>query len=136
MPFDGTIEGFALTDIVQIISVGRLTGIATATCDDKTVKLVFKSGRLIHANEQTQRRLGKRLVDGGYLSQECLDTALEEQKSKRHHTPLATLLVEMNLVDQVLLEAETERHIKDVFDDRMYDEEDPEVEQELLHFLP
>jgi hypothetical protein len=116
MPLHGTLEGFALTDILQIISVGKITGVANLTDDEKTVRLVFRSGRVIHANSPTEHRLGTRLVAGGYLTADDLDRALEEQQTRHPHTPLASLLVELNLVRQEILEHETEAHIKEVFD--------------------
>jgi len=116
MPFDGTLEGFALTDIVQIICVGKLTGIASVSSENQTMKLVFKEGRVVHANALPNQRLGARLVEGGYITQEQLNEALILQKECRRHVPLASLLVENGTVDKDLLEAETIRHIRDVFD--------------------
>jgi hypothetical protein len=48
------------------------------------------------------------------LTPEFLQKALAEQRTRRHHAPLASVLFELQLVERSALEAVTREHVRDV----------------------
>ncbi|MEM7232144.1 MAG: DUF4388 domain-containing protein [Planctomycetota bacterium] len=111
------LRGFQLDDILQIIGVGKKTGIATFIHHGAAAKLVFRSGRIVYASSDTQDRLGYSLVKRRIISEDDLAKALELQKDGSVPMPLASVLVKQGVVYPEILEKETAKHIRRVFAD-------------------
>lgn len=82
MALEGTLHDFSLSDILQLISLQRKTGLLTLKSPDDTVILGFDEGKLISAESSAQRldtRLGMLLVKTSCLTPELLSKALEIQ---------------------------------------------------------
>ena len=82
MALEGTLRDFALTDILQLISQQKKTGLLTLRGSGDTVILGFDDGALVSAESQARRldtRLGTLLVKTRSLSPDALVKALEIQ---------------------------------------------------------
>ncbi|KAA0252774.1 DUF4388 domain-containing protein [Acidobacteria bacterium ACD] len=82
MALEGTLRDFSLSDILQLISLQRKTGVLTLKSPDDTVALGFDEGKLVSAESAARRmdtRLGTVLVKTRRLSGEQLARALEIQ---------------------------------------------------------
>lgn len=82
MALEGTLHDFSLSDILQLISLQRKTGILALKGKDDTVTLGFDQGRLISADSAARRmdtRLGTLLVKTRCLTPAMLQRALEIQ---------------------------------------------------------
>ncbi len=82
MALEGTLHDFALSDILQLISLQKKTGLLTLRGPDDTVLLGFDGGALVSAESQAKRldtRLGTLLVKTRSLSPDALAKALEIQ---------------------------------------------------------
>ena len=82
MALEGTLRDFSLSDILQLISLQRKTGVLTLKSADDTVTLGFDEGKLVVAESAARRmdtRLGTVLVKTRRLSGEQLSRALEIQ---------------------------------------------------------
>ena len=58
MSFFAELEGMSLPDILRIIGLAKLSGVANVHSERATVKVVFKEGRVIYASRGYTRRLG------------------------------------------------------------------------------
>ena len=82
MALEGTLRDFSLSDILQLISLQRKTGILRVMGSEDTVTLGFDQGRLISAESAARRmdtRLGTLLVKTRCLTPDLLQRALEIQ---------------------------------------------------------
>ena len=82
MALEGTLSDFSLSDILQLISLQRKTGILRLRGPEDTVTLGFDQGRLISAESAARRmdtRLGTLLVKTRCLTPDLLQRALEIQ---------------------------------------------------------
>jgi hypothetical protein len=82
MALEGTLRDFSLSDILQLISLQRKTGLLTLKSPDDKVTLGFDEGKLVSAESSAKRmdtRLGTLLVKTNCLAPEMLAKALEIQ---------------------------------------------------------
>lgn len=82
MALEGTLKDFSVSDILQLISLQRKTGLLTLRNPDDTVTIGFEDGLLVSAESSAKRvdtRLGTLLVKTGRLTPELLNRALEIQ---------------------------------------------------------
>lgn len=49
MSLDGSLEDFGLSDVLQLIHIGKRTGILWVASNDKVAEIYFKDGEVIHA---------------------------------------------------------------------------------------
>ncbi len=115
MAMNFSLEGVALPDVLQMISMSRLTGVGTLARDQESIRLVFRQGRLVHAVASRGGRLGESLIAREIVTEKQVKDALAEQRSQHYHEHLATILERMTDVPVEVIECETVDHIKHVF---------------------
>ena len=115
MGFTASLEGFAITDILQILSVGRLSGVATIAQPNLRIRVVFREGNVLFAKSSNQSRLGEVLLSENIITEHDLENILREQRDRRNHEPLGSILVQSGLVLPEVLERETRDQIRRVF---------------------
>ena len=66
MPFVGTLEGFELPEIWQLLAFAKRSGRLTLTRRDSKALMVFRNGRIIYvATDSVRETLGHLLVRWG-----------------------------------------------------------------------
>ncbi len=86
MALEGTIRDFGLTDIFQLISIQRKTGVLAVEGDEDTVQIAFRDGMIVGADSERkfeENRLGMVLIRSGMVADEQVRRALEVQKETR-----------------------------------------------------
>ncbi|MBI3596325.1 MAG: DUF4388 domain-containing protein [Nitrospirae bacterium] len=111
MSLEGRLEDLGLSDIFQIISLSKRSGVLTLIRKEGTGRLVFTQGHVIYATSDTRSRLGYTLVKKGIVTNDDLEYALRVQKGRGSMKPIGTLLLEMGAIDQETLEREIREHI-------------------------
>jgi len=111
MSLEGRLEDLGLSDIFQIISLSKRSGVLTLIRKEGTGRLVFNQGQVIYATSDTRSRLGYTLVKKGIVTNDDLEYALRVQKGRGSMKPIGTLLVEMGALNQESLEREIREHI-------------------------
>jgi hypothetical protein len=111
MSLEGRLEDLGLSDIFQIISLSKRSGVLTLIRKEGTGRLVFNQGQVIYATSDTRNRLGYTLVKKGIVTNDDLEYALRVQKGRGSMKPIGTLLVEMGALNQESLEREIREHI-------------------------
>lgn len=111
MALRGTLKDFGLSDIFQLISHQRKTGILYLEDKGKSVAVTFDEGKVVGAEPgsdrtQEKERVGDILVKSGLLDQRQLEDALQEQG--RTMKKLGVILLEKRyLTQEVFQEALT-----------------------------
>jgi hypothetical protein len=111
MSLEGRLEDLGLSDIFQIISLSKRSGVLTLIRKEGTGRLVFTQGQVIYATSDTRSRLGYTLVKKGIVTNDDLEYSLRVQKGRGSMKPIGTLLLEMGAISQETLEKEIREHI-------------------------
>ncbi len=83
MALEGNLKDFGLADILQLIFFQRKTGVLTLRGHVDSVRLSFLEGNVVMAiskRREKSARVGRMLVQRGFISEEDLDRALESSK--------------------------------------------------------
>jgi hypothetical protein len=101
MPFYGDLDDFPLHAILQGITSTAKSGRLTLGTSTDEITLVFDRGRVAAVTASDGRlRLGRMLVDQGYLNEEQLEQALALQSVSPTPVRLGDLLVELRFVSR------------------------------------
>lgn len=117
MSLVGRLEDLALPDIFQIISLSKKTGTLVVRSRKGTGIVVFRSGQVIQAGNDTIRdSLGNILVSQGMIDSAALAAALGIQKSTPQK-PLGMILVESGAVSAKTIEQVVRQQIEEIISD-------------------
>lgn len=116
MALKGTLRDFGLSDIFQLISHQRKTGILRLEDKGKSVSVAFDEGKVVGAESasartQEKERVGDILVKSGLVDTARLDECLQEQK--RTAKKLGVVLTEKNYLTEELFRAALAFQIKE-----------------------
>src|SRR5512133_359617 len=100
MSFTGDLAHLPIVDVIQLVHSTRKSGTLNIKSHKGASQLVFSDGYFVSANHLNNSiRIGHILVEKGFLSQECLDKALLEQKlSGSNRKPLIATLIEQGSI--------------------------------------
>ncbi|MBX7223075.1 MAG: DUF4388 domain-containing protein [Blastocatellia bacterium] len=103
MSLAGTLEELPLPDILQIINLGRRTGILTLLTAEGRFTMSFRDGLVVGATAAQGLPLGQMLVERGLITPQQLSFALDTQLSG-DWKPLGSILVQQSIVSYDQLE--------------------------------
>ena len=109
------LKGVELFDVVHALTSQGASGVAIVVDGERCGSFVVRKGQLCYAFANTRPRLGEILIERGVLSEAELTQALKGQDKLEEREPMGTLLVEMGLVDEDVVAAETKRHLQETF---------------------
>ncbi len=102
MSLEGNLEGFSLSEILQLIGMGRKTGKLTVRGDGGAIYIWFRDGSAIFAHPMNRRgKFGNLLLEAGKVKTEHIKAALMKQKKKsngKKRPRIGTILVEMGFL--------------------------------------
>lgn len=114
MSLAGRLEDLAISDIFQILSVGRKTGTFTVSGSRGTAMIVFKNGMVVRGEtDDLEGTLGQNLLDSGLIKGTILNLALAVKK-KLPKKSVAEILFDFGSVTQEALEKATKKRIEKV----------------------
>jgi hypothetical protein len=114
MSLTGSLEDLSLTDIIQIISLSKRTGILEVESEDRRRGIIiFKNGQVVSALLQGKnpKSLGQALVEAGVLRPDQLEQALALQRRQKAHQPLGQILVQQGWLTREALELAVKQQI-------------------------
>ncbi len=114
MSYTAHLIGVQLPEVLRAIGTSSKTGDLLVLSSQRSARVSFVCGCVVHASADNVDRLGLRLVNSGYLSSAALHDVLTEQSRTTPVVALSTLLHQQGLVDVDVLERETRAHISDV----------------------
>lgn len=114
MSLAGKLEDLALSDIFQILSVGRKTGTLTIIGSKGSALIVFKNGMIVRAEtDDLEKSLADNMLAAGLIKDTVLHLA-EEVKKKLPSKSLAEILFDLGAVNKSILEQVTRKRIENV----------------------
>ncbi len=114
MSLAGRLEDLALSDIFQILSVGRKTGIFIVNGSKGTAAIVFKNGLIVRAEtNDLEDTLGDNLHKAGLVKDTILNMAVEVKK-KLPSKSIAEVLFDFGSVSAEVIERVARKRIEKV----------------------
>ncbi len=114
MSLVGRLEDLALSDIFQILSIGRKTGTLIMEGEKGKAFVVFKNGLIVRADtDMMDGNLAHDLSKNNLIKENVLNLALEVKKSLPDK-PIAEILFELGSVTRDVLEKVTKKRIERV----------------------
>lgn len=112
MSLVGRLEDLALADILQILSIGKKTGILTIRGDSESAFIVFRNGLIVRAEANLlDGNLGRDMVRYHLVKEKVLDLAMEVKK-KLPDKPIAEILLELGSVSREQVEKAAKKRIE------------------------
>ena len=109
MSLVGRLEDLALSDIFQILSIGKKTGTLILKGSRGRAFVVFKNGLVVRAEtDDTDGTIGNELVKVGTIKDTVLNLALEVKK-KLPTKSIAEILLDFGAVTSSILDKITRR---------------------------
>ncbi|HOE62879.1 MAG TPA: DUF4388 domain-containing protein [Candidatus Sumerlaeota bacterium] len=101
MELEGTLRAFSLPDILQFLSMGKMTGILSIWRDAYNISLTIKDGRIVNSSVlDRMRKLGEMLVYRGLIKRRDLQEVLRAQMGLDRGKLLGQILVERELISK------------------------------------
>jgi hypothetical protein len=114
MSLAGRLEDLSLSDIFQILSVGRKTGTFVVNGSKGTALIVFKNGMIVRAEtDDIEGNIGQTLLEAGLIKDTIMNLALEVKK-ELPAKPVAEILFDLGSVRLDLLERAVKKRIEGV----------------------
>lgn len=115
MSLVGSLEDLALSDILQIVSLSRKSGILSLTSGEKKGTVVFRAGQVVGAlSNLSKDNLGTELVKKGMVTSLQLKDLLTEYKAEGSPGGLNQSLIERFGLDPETVEEVAKDYIKNV----------------------
>ena len=100
--------------VMRALAQASNSGVLRIRGTNTEAELMFYRGDVMWARMTDGKRLGEALEERGAINSEQLAAALAVQKRKKKRQPLATILVELGLVDPDVISTELEVQVLDV----------------------
>ncbi|MDA8431900.1 MAG: DUF4388 domain-containing protein [Nitrospiraceae bacterium] len=114
MSLAGRLEDLAISDIFQILSVGRKTGTFIVNGSKGTAIIVFKNGMVVRAEtDDLEGTLGTNLMEAGLVKDTMLNMAVEVKK-KLPSKSVAEILFDFGAVSAEVLDKAAKKRIERV----------------------
>jgi CheY-like chemotaxis protein len=111
----GSLEDLALSDILQIVSLSRKSGILSLTSGEKKGTVIFRAGQVVCALSNLRKdNLGTELVKKGIITSLQLKDLLTEDKAGESPGGLNQSLIERLGLDPEVVEEVAKDYIKNV----------------------
>jgi hypothetical protein len=89
----------SLPDVLQFLSMGKMTGTLTVVHGSYSVSLMVRGGKLVNSTSLDRpRRLGMMLLNRGFIQRNALEDALQYQSRQKPPPLLGQLLIEREVI--------------------------------------
>jgi CheY-like chemotaxis protein len=141
MKLSGSLEKNKLSDILREVKGEKLTGILALKSQEGFGTIYFKDGIIINAYSPTFReRLGRRLIDKGYITEKDLRKVMIYQKTEGKNLRIGQILVQHELITEEILNDTLRELMEDalytmVFWDGIYRFETGDVKNQDINLM-
>jgi hypothetical protein len=109
----GTLSGTPLVVVLRRLQRDKLSGALSIIRGDQVRQFFFDKGELQAARSSREdHRIGSTLVRWGYISEEELEQALEQQR--RSHERIDRILIERGFVTRAIVDSEARRQMEQI----------------------
>lgn len=114
--FQGDLSVITIENLMQLVSHAALSGELQLTATANSAVFFVHKGTLVYSYlENNPMKIGKRLIQEGYISSEHLDECLALYQRKSPRPKIGKILVEKGYLQQKDLEEAIKEQIKDIF---------------------
>ncbi|MDD5448280.1 MAG: DUF4388 domain-containing protein [Actinomycetota bacterium] len=114
MPLKGNLKDFSLSDLFELVRLGKKTGTLNLRSKDATGRVYFRNGDVFFASSNIDRvPLGERLLQAGILTPDQLEEALDLQRTTRRSERLGEILVGLGFLERESLEIYVRQQIEE-----------------------
>lgn len=92
-----SIQGFTVTEMLQIISMSKKTGLLQIRYEDEELVYYFQNGKIV-GMESAKERLGSVMLRMGIINEKDLQEAIQVQKTTKRESQLHDILLDMGKV--------------------------------------
>jgi hypothetical protein len=118
MELEGSLKAFSLPEVLQFLSMGKMSGHLHLDREGNSVVLSIKAGRIVNSSSLARsRKLGEMLVHRGLLKRRDLEDILGLQRTLQNEKKLGELLIEQQLVR----EEDLQRAIRHQLEEEVWD---------------
>jgi len=110
--FTGDLQLFAVPDLLDFLNSSRRTGTLVITSEHGIGAVQLKEGFIVGAASPGSTNMGDLLMDGGVLTREQVQSAVERQKTDSPDQLLGAILLEMGLVQRPQLQGALEQQVR------------------------
>jgi hypothetical protein len=115
MDLSGNLSVIDPSLVFQIFHLSDLTGLLRFITEEKIACCYFKKGDLLYATMDTQtKKIGKFLIERGYITEEQLNDALLEFATKEESQRIGNILIEKGYLDRKSLVSAIQEQMKEV----------------------
>ena len=101
MELEGTLRAFSLPDILQFLSMGKMTGILSIWREGYSIDLTIREGKVVNSSSLDRpRKLGQMLVYRGFIRRYDLNEVLNAQQGVDRGKLLGQILIERELISK------------------------------------
>lgn len=101
MELEGSLKAFSLPEVLQFLSMQKMSGHLHLDQPTYSIVLTIKGGRIVNSSTlQRSRKLGEMLVQRSLLKRRDLEEVLSVQKTIENDRRLGELLVERGLITE------------------------------------
>lgn len=99
MELEGSLKAFSLPEVLQFLSMGKMSGYLHLSRGAHSIALTIKLGRIVNSSTLSRNlRLGEMLIQRGLLKRRDLEEILSLQKTIENDKRLGELLLERDLI--------------------------------------
>jgi hypothetical protein len=104
----------SIPTVMRALAQAKNSGMLRVRGKDTAAEFMFFRGDILWARSSTGKQLGAALTERGAISESDLAGVLALQKRKKQRQPMATILVELGLVDREVVEVEIQVQVLEV----------------------
>ncbi|MCX7050041.1 MAG: DUF4388 domain-containing protein [Candidatus Sumerlaeota bacterium] len=120
MELEGSLSAFSLPEILQFLSMGRMTGMLTVIREDYRLEISIMHGKVVGTRaSHRESQIGQMLVNRGFITAEALSDLLDSQKTMETGKKIGEILLERKALQpqdlRACLRAQMEEEIWTLF---------------------
>lgn len=113
MAIKGSLRAASLPDVIQMLAVGRKSGVLSVTNGEIFIFIYFEKGKITGLDSvNRQYRIGELLIKNRKITDEQLENALIVQKDNKDKL-LGEILLEMKFIDEDILKSAIIEQVKE-----------------------
>lgn len=114
MSIKGNLREASLPDVIQLLSLGKKTGVLSISDRKNFGDIFFKDGKIIYCSiVNREDRIGQILLNQGDIDEPTLEKALQIQEDENNNVRLGDIFVRMNAITSEVIEERIQRQITD-----------------------
>lgn len=115
MELEGSLKSFNLLEILQFLSIGKLTGTLTLSKGLKEIILFIRTGKVVYSSQMTMgEKICRALIEKELIQRSRFENILLRENPEREFSVLVKSLIDENKLDKMILEDLVKLFVEDM----------------------